>query len=180
MHGQAQLVRPSPRYARSYVLALREGFRRGAQDVLSGRQIRQIEADFARYVDLITDQKGSIRLPTGETVPKVPFSLYWLVEDDEFIGEAQLRHRLNQHLIKEGGHIGYGIRPACRRRGYGTMILALTLEQCRRLGIRRVLVTCLEDNIASARVIEANGGVLENVIDAPGGRGSLRRYWISL
>jgi predicted acetyltransferase len=60
------------------------------------------------------------------------------------------------------------------------MILALTLEQCRRLGIRRVLVTCLEDNIASARVIEANGGVLENVIDAPGGRGSLRRYWISL
>jgi predicted acetyltransferase len=180
MHGQAQLVRPSPRYARSYVLALREGFRRGAQDVLSGRQIRQIEADFARYVDLITDQKGSIRLPTGETVPKVPFSLYWLVEDDEFIGEAQLRHRLNQHLIKEGGHIGYGIRPARRRRGYGTMILALTLEQCRRLGIRRVLVTCLEDNIASARVIEANGGVLENVIDAPGGRGSLRRYWISL
>lgn len=180
MHGQAELVRPSPRYARSYVAALREGFRRGAQEPISHRRIRQIEADFAGYLEAITEQRGSIRLPTGRIVPKLPFSVHWLVEGEEFIGEAHVRHRLNEYLIKEGGHVGYGIRPTRRRRGYGRLILALALEECRRLEICRVLVTCLEDNIASARIIEANGGKLENVIDDPAGRGPLRRYWIAL
>jgi predicted acetyltransferase len=176
----AQLVRPSVRHARSYVAALREGFRRGAQETLSERRIRQIEADFAAYLAAITDQTGRIRLPTGEIVPKVPFSVFWLVEDDEFIGEANVRHRLNAYLVKEGGHVGYGIRPSRQRRGYGKLILALALEECRLLGLERALLTCLEDNVASARIIEANGGELENVIHHPAGRGRLRRYWISL
>lgn len=180
MHEQAELVRPSPRYARSYVAALREGFRRGAKEPISERRIRQIEADFAGYIEAITDQTGSTRLPTGQIVPKVPFSVHWLVEGEAFIGEAHVRHQLNDYLIKEGGHVGYGIRPGRRRRGYGRLILALTLEECRRLGLRRVLVTCLDDNTASARIIEANGGKLENVIADPAGRGPLRRYWIEL
>jgi predicted acetyltransferase len=180
MHESAELVPPSLRHARSHAGALREGFRRGVQDRLSERRIGEIEADFARYIEAITNQTGSVRLPTGETVPKVPFSVFWLVEADEFIGEASIRHELNAHLLEEGGHVGYGIRPSRQGRGYGKLILALALEQCRLLGIGRVLVTCLEDNVASARIIEANGGVLENVIADPAGRGPLRRYWISL
>jgi predicted acetyltransferase len=176
----AQLVRPSVRHARSYLAALREGFRRGAQEIVSERRIRQIETDFAAYLAAITDQTGRIRLPTGEIVPKVPFSVFWLAEDDEFIGEASVRHRLNAYLVKEGGHVGYGIRPSRQRQGFGKLILALALEECRRLGLERVLLTCLEDNVASARIIEANGGELENVIRHPVGRGRLRRYWISL
>jgi predicted acetyltransferase len=180
MPPRAQLVPPAPRHARSYVVALREGFRRGAQDRVSERRIRQIETDFAGYIAAITDQTGSIRLPTGEIVPKVPFSVLWLAEGDEFIGEASIRHELNAHLLKEGGHVGYGIRPSRQRRGYGRLILALALEQCRRLGLNRVLLTCDDRNLASARIIEANGGALENVIADPAGRGALRRYWISL
>jgi predicted acetyltransferase len=176
----ARLVRPSVRHARSHVAALREGFRRGAQEVVSERRIRQIEEDFAAYIAAITDQTGRVKLPGGEIVPKVPFSVFWLIEGDAFIGEANVRHDLNAYLIKEGGHVGYGIRPSCQRQGYGKLILALALEECRRLGLARVLVTCLEDNLASARIIEANGGTLENVIEDPGGRGPLRRYWIAL
>jgi predicted acetyltransferase len=176
----AQLVRPSVRHARSYVAALREGFRRGAQETVSERRIRQIEADFAAYIAATTEQTGRLRLPTGEVVPKVPFSVFWLIEGDAFIGEASIRHELNAHLLKEGGHVGYGIRPSRQRQGYGKLILALALEQCRLLGIERVLVTCFADNVASARIIEANGGALENVIADPAGRGPLRRYWISL
>jgi len=176
----AALVDPSTRHARSFVAALKEGFRRGATERISERRIRQIEGDFAGYLAAITDQRGSIRLPTGEVVPKVPFSVFWLAEDDEFIGEAQIRHRLNAYLTLEGGHVGYGIRPARRRQGYGKLILALALKKCRGLGIERALITCMQDNVASARIIEANGGVLENVIDHPAGRGRLRRYWISL
>jgi predicted acetyltransferase len=176
----AELVPPSMRHARSYVAALREGFRRGAEDRVSERRIGQIEGDFARYMQAITDQTGSIRLPTGEIVPKVPFSVLWLVEGEAFIGATHLRHRLNDYLIKEGGHVGYGIRPARRRQGYGKRILAPALEECRRVGLCRVLVTCLEDNVASARIIEANGGELDNVIADPAGRGRLRRYGIAL
>jgi predicted acetyltransferase len=175
----AELVRPSRRHARSYVAALREGFRRGAHEVLSERRIAQIENDFAAYVAAITDQSGRVRLPTGDIVPKVPFSVLWLVEGDAFIGEASIRHELNAYLLQEGGHVGYGIRPAHQRQGYGKLILALALEECRRLGLERVLITCLQDNLASARIIEANGGKLDNIIKDPAGRGSLRRYWIS-
>jgi predicted acetyltransferase len=180
MDDRAELVAPSLRHARSYVAALREGFRRGAQERASEQRIGQIEADFATYIEAVTDQTGSVRLPTGQIVPKVPFSVFWLVEGDEFIGETHLRRQLNDYLLKEGGHVGYGIRPARQRQGYGRLILALALEECRRLGLRRVLVTCLQDNVASARIIEANGGELENVIADPAGRGPLRRYWITL
>jgi predicted acetyltransferase len=113
-------------------------------------------------------------------VPKVPYSLRWLVEGDEFIGEASIRHELNAHLLREGGHVGYGIRPSRQRRGYGRLILALALEECRRLGLERVLVTSLADNLGSVRIIEANGGRLENETIDPSGRRRLRRYWISL
>ena len=177
---QATLVAPALRHATSYVAALREGFRRGEQEIVSERRIREIEANFAGYLAIITDQRGHITLASGERVRKVPFSLRWLCEGDVFIGEASIRHQLNAHLLQEGGHIGYGITPSRRRKGYGRRILALALVECRRLGIERVLVTCLDANIASARIIEANGGRLENVIDAPSGHGLLRRYWITL
>jgi predicted acetyltransferase len=180
MDERAELVAPSLRHARSYVAALREGFRRGSQERASEGRIYQIEADFATYIEAVTDQTGSVRLPTGQVVPKVPFSVFWLVEGDEFIGESQIRHQLNEYLIKEGGHVGYGIRPGRQGQGYGKVILALALDECRRVGLRRVLVTCLQDNAASARIIEVNGGELENVVADPAGRGPLRRYWIAL
>jgi len=128
----------------------------------------------------ITAQTGSITLPNGALLPKVPFALRWLVLGDEFIGEVSIRHRLNAWLLQEGGHIGYGIRPSRQRRGYGRLILALALEECRGFGLERVLVTALGANLASVRIIEANGGRLENEIEAPSGDGTLRRYWIVL
>ena len=86
---------------RLLLAALQEGFQRGAQKTVSVPD-RRIETDFAAYVAAITGQTGRIRLPTGDIVPKVPFSVFWLVEDDEFIGEANIRHQLNAYLIKEG------------------------------------------------------------------------------
>jgi predicted acetyltransferase len=176
----ARLAAPALRYRRSFLEALREGFRRGNQPVAGDARIRQIESDFEGYLREITDPSGTISLPTGEVVPKVPFSIHWLIEDEEFIGEASIRHELNDWLLREGGHIGYGIRPSRQRRSYGRLILALALEECRRLGIERVLVTCDDENVASARIIEANGGVLENIIDEAVQCRRLRRYWVSL
>lgn len=99
-------------------------------------------------------------------------------ETDELIGMIDIRHYLNSALLKHGGHIGYSVRPTCRGRGYATEMLALALKQCRTLGLHRVLVTCNRTNLASAKVIVHNGGVLENELE--NGGIVTQRYWISL
>jgi predicted acetyltransferase len=108
-------------------------------------------------------------------------STFWLVEGDTYHGRLSLRHELNEALRQHGGNIGYDIRPSSRRRGLGTLQLALGLDKAREFGLERVLLTCDDNNVASTRIIEANGGVLQDVIDTPGepGRRS-RRYWIEL
>ncbi|MDR2977107.1 MAG: GNAT family N-acetyltransferase [Streptococcaceae bacterium] len=96
--------------------------------------------------------------------------------DGRIVGLVQIRHELNDFLLEIGGHIGDMIRPKERRKGYGTEQIRLALEKCRELGIPRVLVTCDRDNIASAKTIQKNGGILENeVMDADVVK---QRYWI--
>jgi predicted acetyltransferase len=107
---------------------------------------------------------------------KVHCTYRWIIEDDRVLGGIALRHDLNefnQHL----GHIGFGIRPSARRRGIATWALGQMVIEARRLGLRRVLLVCAGDNVASAKTIERNGGVLE---DDPADQPELRRYWIDL
>jgi predicted acetyltransferase len=99
---------------------------------------------------------------------------YWVTEGDAVIGSLMLRHELNEFLLEVGGHIGYSIRPSHRRRGHASRALGLALDRAREVGLDRVLVTCDDDNVASARTIESQGGMLEDV------RGIKRRYWIAL
>lgn len=89
-----------------------------------------------------------------------------------------IRHRLNEYLLQFGGNIGYSVRPSQRRKGYATEMLALALEECRKLGLDRALVTCDKTNIGSAKTIQKNGGVLENEV-LEGDR-ITQRYWIAL
>ena len=100
-------------------------------------------------------------------------------ERDRLLGAVNIRHYLNESLLREGGHIGDGIRPSERNKGYGTELVRLALEECRKLGINRVLMTCDKDNIASARTIVKNGGVLENEF-VNSDREIEQRYWIAL
>ena len=89
-----------------------------------------------------------------------------------------IRHKLNEKLLLNGGHIGDGIRPSERGKGYGTRMIALALEKCRELGIDRVLMVCDRNNAASARTIVKNGGVMENEIEVDGV--VEQRYWIDI
>ena len=100
--------------------------------------------------------------------------MFWVVDDeDDYVGSLALRHELSPFLLREGGHIGYSIRPSARRRGHATAALRLALPVARRdLGLDRVLVTCLESNEGSRRAIEANGGAYED------SRNGTRRYWV--
>ncbi|MEZ5097877.1 MAG: GNAT family N-acetyltransferase [Nocardioides sp.] len=105
---------------------------------------------------------------------RVHCSYRWIADDGDLVGFLAIRHALNDFLREEGGHIGYSVRPSRRREGHATLALALALAEARALGIERALVTCDTDNVASARTIERNGGVLEDV------RHGKRRYWIDL
>ena len=110
----------------------------------------------------------------------VPDSTYFCLDTERsiFVGAVNIRHYLNEGLLLSGGHIGDGIRPSERGKGLGTRMIALALDKCRELSLERVLMCCDSDNFASARTIEKNGGVLENVVD--GGGELVKRYWITL
>ncbi len=116
-----------------------------------------------------------------ETCPTnlVPADSYFMVnESGKIIGTVQIRHTLNEYLLNYGGHIGYGIRPLERQKGHAKVILKLALKRCLELNIRKILITCNKGNIASAKTIIANGGVLENEI--PEGDKIKQRYWITI
>ncbi len=99
---------------------------------------------------------------------------YWITDGpDTVVGFLALRHQLNAWLLEEGGHIGYSVRPARRGEGHATRALCSAVRRAAELGIDRALVTCDEDNVASARTIERNGGVYEDT------RNGKRRYWIA-
>lgn len=111
--------------------------------------------------------------PGDPAMDKVPNTHFWIADGDDVVGFLHLRHELNDFLLREGGHIGYSIRPSRRREGHASRALALAVEHAAALGIERVLVTCDDDNLASSGTIERCGGVLENVVN------DKRRYWIS-
>ena len=94
------------------------------------------------------------------------------------MGAVNIRHFLNEALLLNGGHIGDGVRPSQRRKGIATAMIALALEECRKLGLDRVLMVCDKENIGSAKSIQKNGGILENEVVVNGV--IEQRYWIDL
>ena len=131
-------------------------------------------ADFAALVMRLLSSQEADNVEDGF----VEHVTFWMVDDErELVGVANLRLRLNKELVHSGGHVGYGVRPSMRNRGYATQLLAMTLHEAKRLGIRRVLVCCDQDNPASARVIRKNGGVFESEVEHQTGS-MVDRYWI--
>lgn len=110
----------------------------------------------------------------------VPDSTFFCLDEERniIVGAVNIRHYLNDYLLAHGGHIGDGIRPSERRKGYATQMIQLALEECKILGINKVLMVCDKDNIASAKSIIKNGGILENEVIENGV--IEQRYWIEL
>lgn len=124
------------------------------------------------FIDLVLEESDpAVPLPAD----RVPCTYFWITDGDpeEVVGFLAFRHRLNAWLLEEGGHIGYSVRPSRRRQGHASRALGLAVALAPTLGVDRVLVTCDDDNLASARTIERGGGVYEDT------RNGKRRYWIA-
>jgi predicted acetyltransferase len=142
----------------------------------SFRRYYDPQRPFGEYLALLDEVERGIELPPDH-VPRT--TLFGFV-DGAIVGRLVLRHALDEALRKRGGHIGYAVVPAHRRRGYATEMLRQSLGFARSIGLRRVLVTCDEDNVASRRAIEKCGGVYEGSRADAALRVPKRRYWISV
>jgi predicted acetyltransferase len=130
-----------------------------------------------RYLDVLSEQERGVNLAPNH----VPSTFLFAFNGPRIVGRVSIRHRLNDALRHIGGHIGYVVVPEFRRQGYATVMLRLALGFARdHLGISRVLLTCDDDNIASIRTIEKNGGILDGVVTGPDLEKPKRRYWIDV
>ena len=128
-------------------------------------------------IKIFKDSRDISKLPSYY----VPSYDFFAVDDDKFIGVIHIRVRLTEKLMRDGGHIGYAVNPKYWNMGYGKEILRLGLDQFKHLIEEdKILITCNDDNIGSAKIIEANGGVLENKVEneCAGEKFLTRRYWI--
>jgi len=120
-----------------------------------------------------------IRTSTAVTNELVPAVFLGAFVDGRLVGRSSIRFALNDHLAREGGHIGYGVLPAERRRGYATSILEQSIVLARAGGVDRILVTCDDTNVGSMAVIERCGGEYEGTVASSVGGPPKRRYWIA-
>ncbi|HEV2311050.1 MAG TPA: GNAT family N-acetyltransferase [Acidimicrobiia bacterium] len=168
-----ELVKPDVRYEAGYRAAMREYAAEGRGD--EGEAL-EAHPSFGSFVEELCGHASGRGLPPGWVASRD----YWLVDGETYLGRVQVRAQLTDALRRYGGHVGYSIRPTARGKGHGTTALRLALGRCRALDLVRVLVTCDESNAASRRVIEANGGVLEDVVVLQGRPDRTMRYWIDV
>ena len=166
-----KLVKLAPQYRRHLEEMMQEWYAAGEKIVPYAIR-KNDHRDFDTYL-----QNLEIKV---ETDGRVPDSTFFCLDEerDIFVGAVNIRHYLNEPMLLNGGHIGDGVRPSERRKGIATQMIALALDECKKLGIYRVLMVCDKENIGSAKSIQNNGGVLENEVIVDGV--TEQRYWIEL
>lgn len=132
--------------------------------------------NFSQFIERLDNNSKGIDLAEGW----VPGTNYWLVCNGRILGNICLRTELNELLEEVGGHIGYSVRPSERCKGYGTLMLRLTLEKAREKKLKRVMLTCDPKNTASVKIIENNGGILHSEYFSTQINRMTRKYWIEL
>ena len=167
-----RLVEPNTSYKTHYIEMLEDWKSTG--EGLVPFTLNFDTSDFEKFIDAL--KRASVKADKGF----VRHSTFWMLSEsgDKIIGVSNVRHYLNENLLKEGGHIGFGIRPSYRRKGYAVKILELSLKEAKRLNIEKALVTCDKSNIGSSKTILRNGGVLwkEHVHEGV----AKLNYWIEI
>ncbi|NMM34274.1 MAG: GNAT family N-acetyltransferase [Phycicoccus sp.] len=170
---------PHPRYQQSFLCSVQELLDAGEDQKLTGltvfgEETHTIEelADPAAFAAFAQRLRDLALIGTPRPEGKVPETMLWWVDGSDLLGRLSIRHELTDALREFGGHIGYVVRPSVRRQGHAKAMLAAALPIARGIGIDPALLTCGAENTGSRRVIESNGGVLEDQRE-----GELR-FWV--
>ncbi len=170
-----ELVAPSIKYRDSFLDQLR-GLDQTVRHPLMYNDwpMEEVEKNLEGYVAQL------LSCETNPIAPRVPDTILWAVNGSTFLGRISLRHYLNEHLRMLGGHIGYVVCPAHQRQGVASEMLARVLKTDRAKTIGQLLVTCRENNSASIRTIEKNGGKLSGYYQKPDTNYRNLHYWITV
>lgn len=171
----SKLVRPDIQYKNSYLAALQEYHAEGHRLY---NDIHRVSSDFPAFITALRAERGYPHQHFQDWVEPVPETILWLVKDDEYIGTADIRHRLNWHLEKWGGNIHFVIRPTMRGKGFGKKILTKVKPFANYIGIEKALITVAPDNAPAIAVIEFCGGVFANELHETNQFPARRRYWL--
>ena len=167
-----ELVFPTPEHKQAAMDYRREHLDCGETHLHGSTGLHQAEDYDAWLAGVI---RGQTSVPPGY----VTGVMYFAFVDGRIVGTIAVRDFLNDALLKNGGHIGYGVRPSERQKGYAAQMLALALDKCRERKMERVLITCDKSNVASAKTAMKNGGVLKDEYTDDDGS-VMQRYWITL
>jgi predicted acetyltransferase len=150
-----KLVLPTKKYLNSAREAMKERWTFGEISKQDLRDELALMDDAETYINNILAK----RKITGKQSGQIPFTRYWLIDGEEYIGTLGLRHKVTKQTKDYEGHIGYHIRPSKRSVGYGTEILRLGLRKAKSMGLNSLYINCAKDNAASIKIIEKNGGI---------------------
>jgi len=171
----SKLVKPSAEYKKSFLSAMKEFQAEGRYKFLD---LAELEENFDEFVDKLNDGKRHLHKPYADWVEPVTETPLWMVKDGDFIGTFNIRHRLNWHLEKWGGHINFNIRPSMRGKGFGKKILQKGMPYACYLGIDKALITVDPKNKASQKIVEHCGGTFDNETAATDKFPARMRYWL--
>lgn len=171
----SKLVKPHTDYKKSYLEALDEFHAEGRYQFLNRKDI---EDDFENFVNQLNNGERHLHKPYADWAEPVPETILWLVKEKDYIGTFNIRHRLNWHLEKWGGHINFIIRPSMRGKGFGKKIVQKGMPYASYLGIDRTLITVDPKNTAGIHLIEFCGGRLQDETTATDKFPARRRYWL--
>jgi predicted acetyltransferase len=152
-----------------------EGRGGAGDDTMIGSEIRGYRPSWATH-EGFEQYVRWLRAQALENSPRpegyVPSTTLWWIDGSDYLGRIAIRHRLTPALREVGGHIGYDVRPSARRQGHASAMLRAALPVALQLNIDPALLTCDTDNSGSRKVIERNGGALEDQ------RGDKLRFWV--
>lgn len=171
----SKLVKPSIEYKESFLEALKEFQLEGRYKFLDHEEISK---NFENFVEDLNTGKRHMHKPYADWVEPVPETVLWMVKEKEFIGAFNIRHRLNWHLEKWGGHVNFLIRPTMRRKGFGKKILQKGKPCVCHLGIDRALITIDPDDVTAKHVIEFCGGEFQDETPQTNQFPARARYWM--
>ena len=171
----SKLIRPDVSYQKSYIEAAYEYIKDGRYEKSF---VLNMEADFEGYVKKLKTEKDVAHQKYQEWVEPVPETVLWLVKDDLYIGSVCIRHRLNWHLEKWGGHIHYTIRPSMRGKGFGKKILRKAIPYASHLGVEKALITIITDNNAAEHILKSFGATYWDTTPETDRFPARKRYWL--